>query len=265
MTKFQGRGFGEFVCKWYAERGMRGHLLGARFVSQPSLKKFLHSGENRFMSWLHDVDAGDYYGAHRALLDLAISETKYLTKKKTLLALSKLAALASDRTPADLDLDTTLSAIQREQELILHQEQLPCIVVESLAMNTDSMHVLSVVELIESLISGDVNPSANENDFKKALDLTSYADHEKLDIGELRLRIWSQAALRNDWVLVGSADPIAICKDTVFFKTVALCDDKSVVPSVEELLLTEELDSLRKVPTFEFLLRAGYEYFNRQL
>ena len=257
MHQFQGRGFGEFVCKWYAERGLRGHLLGAKFVNQPSLKNFLRSNENRFMSWLHEIDSQDYYGAHKSLLELALKETHYLSKKKTLLALSKLSALASDKSANDLE--ATLNTIQREQELVLHQDKLPLTVVEALAMDAENMHVLSVMELVECYVSCDINPTANENDFKKALDLVYFVDDNKLDVDEIRLHIWSQALLRDKWESAGNLDAIAVFKNTTFYKTVLLCDDRSIVPPVEVLLLTNELTSLREKASFEYLLRAGYE------
>ena len=35
--------------------------MGSSLASHPQLSHFLEGGDNKFMSWLHDINANDYY------------------------------------------------------------------------------------------------------------------------------------------------------------------------------------------------------------
>ncbi|XP_077996932.1 nuclear pore complex protein Nup133-like isoform X2 [Glandiceps talaboti] len=101
MNQFADKGFTDFVFKWYLDEGKRGKLLSQPLPAnqQSALSEFLDSHDH--LSWLHDIQMNAFEKAHDTLKRLAYKETGSFSKKKTLLSLSKLSALASDEvTPA---------------------------------------------------------------------------------------------------------------------------------------------------------------------
>ncbi|KAK2086092.1 hypothetical protein P7K49_035517 [Saguinus oedipus] len=97
MTQFADQNFSDFLFHWYLEKGKRGKLLSQPISQHGQLANFLQAHEH--LSWLHEINSQELekdVQAHATLLGLANMETRYFAKKKTLLGLSKLAALASD-------------------------------------------------------------------------------------------------------------------------------------------------------------------------
>uniref|UniRef100_A0A8C6ZRM5 Nucleoporin 133 n=1 Tax=Nothoprocta perdicaria TaxID=30464 RepID=A0A8C6ZRM5_NOTPE len=94
MSQFADQNFSDFLFRWYLEKGKRGKLLSQPIAQHGQLANFLQAHEH--LSWLHEINSQDLQKAHRTLQTLANAETRYFAKKKTLLGLSKLAALASD-------------------------------------------------------------------------------------------------------------------------------------------------------------------------
>lgn len=269
MNQFQNRGFSDFVFKWYMEAGKRGKLMSSSLANHPQLSRFLHQGDNAFLSWVHDINSGDFSKAHQTLMDLAVKETESVAKKKTLMSFSKLTALASDNPPPDVH--NRIEAINDGHDLILHQEMLPASVVEGLGLQLDNMKVFTPKELIELYIS-EMNDKANEFDFKKALDLLRYVDKEdtEIDINAILMAVWCKAILRDRWDDIPSENPLEYSKDTVFFKTVELAytegmDLREYLPPAEQILDAEELGDLRDNATFQYLVKAGYEQISRIL
>ncbi|KAK2188235.1 hypothetical protein NP493_139g03010 [Ridgeia piscesae] len=268
MSQFQRMGFPEYVFKWYMNEGKRGKLLSSSLASHPLLGRFLQTSENQHLSWLHDVNAGDFFQAQSTLQSLAAEHRTFVAKKKTLLSLSKLAAYAVEDPPESVH--SNIEAINRELDLILHQEQLPQDVVEGLGTDIDNMRVLSAKEIID-LYVGEFNVDANEFDFMKALDLLQFINKEDEDVDceDILTHIWCCAILKDDWSEISRPDdPFENCKDTVFFKTLEMAymdglDLTQCLPAVDRLLAAEELGSLRDQVSFQFLLRAGYEHLEQ--
>uniref|UniRef100_A0A8C7C8B0 Nucleoporin 133 n=1 Tax=Oncorhynchus kisutch TaxID=8019 RepID=A0A8C7C8B0_ONCKI len=98
MAKFADQNFADFLFRWYMEKGKRGKLLSQPIAQHQQLASFLQSHEH--LSWLHHIHVHDFSSAHKTLYGQANMETRYFVKKKTLLALSKLTALASDMPEA---------------------------------------------------------------------------------------------------------------------------------------------------------------------
>ncbi|ESO92060.1 hypothetical protein LOTGIDRAFT_233315 [Lottia gigantea] len=264
VEQYNEQGFSTVLFDWYMKHGRRGRLFSQQIGNSRDLGQFLESDNNRYLSWLHDISNQQYTQAHETLLDLARTETTFASKKKTLLSLSKLTALASDNQSPDMK--ERMDEIDDQLDLILHQEQLPPDSLQHLGMDTNNMSVLKPQEIIELYIS-EINAVATEYEFKKALDLLQYLDQEDddIDINELRLHIWSKAVLRDNWKDNKASDPLDTIKDTIFFKTVDLAYNEGLdlteyLPSVEEILQSEELGDLRNHPNFQFLIKAGYEH-----
>lgn len=263
MIQFADQGFSDFVFKWYLDEGKHSKLLSQPPSQHNALTRFLEGHDN--LSWIHYINTKQYELAHRTLKNLAINEQRYLSKKKTLLSLSKLAALTSNESPEIKDVQ--LTAINMEQDLILYQETLPQNVIKAFDLDPDRMRVLTPKELIEMYVC-DENSDANEYDFKKALDLLSFVITTSGDTESTKLHIWVRAILRDKWEVLDTNNPLESIKDTIFFRTVELAftqgaDLFELLPSIESFLHSEELGPVIENPTFIFLLKAAYEHITR--
>ncbi|XP_076463530.1 nuclear pore complex protein Nup133-like [Babylonia areolata] len=265
VAQFADRGFSQHLFNWYLKQGKRGRLLSQPFAQNPDLRRFLAADNTRYLSWLHEIGAGDFTGAHQTLTELARAEQAFLSKRRTLLSLSKLAALASDDPPESIELN--VGAINEELTQVGLQETLPKEILEKVGMDPDNMRVLSAADLIR-LYAGDENENASEVDFKKALDLLPYIDQAESpeEYDELKLFIWCQALLQDKdrWTDPSENDPAKMKNETVFFKTVDVLysegeDLAAVLPSTETLLESGLLGDLAHNTHFKFLLKAGYE------
>ncbi|XP_055060276.2 nuclear pore complex protein Nup133 isoform X1 [Misgurnus anguillicaudatus] len=266
MVKFADQNFADFLFRWYMEKGKRGKLLSQPVATHHQLASFLQA--HNHLSWLHDIHVQDYQRAHRTLYDQALTETKYFTKKKTLLALSKLTALASDMPEAVHH--RQLNDIVEQERFLLHQETLPKQLLDEKQLNPDTMPLLTPHNLINLYIC-DENRGANEYDFKKALDLLEYIEEEEVvDVEALKREIFSKA-LTKDWKESWSSsddndDPLEAARDSTFVKILQKLIQEGVslqsyLPDVKDLLQQEELENLKSKPYFVFLLRANYEHY----
>ncbi|GFS19154.1 nuclear pore complex protein Nup133 [Elysia marginata] len=260
--QYANKGFAKFLFEWYMREGKRSHLLAQPVMEGDELSNFLDADNVKYLSWLHEIKQRNYTGAQRALADLATDEKNFLSKKKTLLSLSKLAALASE--DIDENLEDNIEVINEELELITHQELLPAHAIESIGMDPDNMRVLTPVELIELYVS-EKNTNASELDVKKALDLLKYVDRDgDVDFKALALHIWCRAILLDSWEEdPNDADPLNSNKDKVFFKTVYLVhidgDLELYLPDLSALIASPELAEISRQPHFQYLMRGGYE------
>ncbi|KAM5143811.1 nuclear pore complex protein Nup133 [Callospermophilus lateralis] len=263
MTQFADQNFSDFLFRWYLEKGKRGKLLSQPVSQHGQLASFLQAHEH--LSWLHEVNSQELEKAHATLLGLANMETRYFAKKKTLLGLSKLAALASDLSEDVLQ--EKIEAMAEQERFLLHQETLPEQLLAEKQLRLGAMPVLTAPQLI-SLYICEENRRANEYDFKKALDLLEYIEEdEDVNIDDLKLEILCRALQRDDWSSSdGKDDPIEVSKDSVFVKILQkLLKDgvrlSEYLPEVQGLLQADQLGSLKSNPYFEFVLKANYEYY----
>uniref|UniRef100_A0A8C0C1L3 Nuclear pore complex protein Nup133 n=1 Tax=Buteo japonicus TaxID=224669 RepID=A0A8C0C1L3_9AVES len=263
MSQFADQNFSDFLFRWYLEKGKRGKLLSQPIAQHGQLANFLQAHEH--LSWLHEINSQDLQKAHRTLQTLANMETRYFAKKKTLLGLSKLAALASDFSE-DI-LQEKIEEISEQERFLLHQETLPEQLLAEKQLNLNDMPVLSASQLIDMYIC-DENRRANEYDFKKALDLLEYIDEEEeVDVNDLKLKILCKALQRDGWSSSdGKDDPIEASKDSIFVKILQKLLKEGVqlseyLPEVKDFLQANELGSLKYSAYFEFVLKANYELY----
>ncbi|KAH3854402.1 hypothetical protein DPMN_096944, partial [Dreissena polymorpha] len=265
QTQFADKGFSDFLFSWYMKEGKQGRLLTLPIPQHTQLQSFLQKDEFGYLKWLHDIECKNYREAHTTLLNLGRNEETYLAKKKTLLSLSKLAALAYGDD--DDEINANIRDINEEQELILNQELLPVELLEQMNVDAEHMKVLSPVELIQLYIC-DENLTATEYDFKKALDLMQFIDAEDpaIDYDDIRTSIWCRSILRDkaSWTHTPTGDPLDSVRDTIFFKTVSLAitdgwEPQQFLPDIHLLLSSEILGGLGTNKQLQFLLRAVYE------
>uniref|UniRef100_A0A8C1NCG3 Nuclear pore complex protein Nup133 n=1 Tax=Cyprinus carpio TaxID=7962 RepID=A0A8C1NCG3_CYPCA len=251
MVKFADQNFADFLFRWYMEKGKRGKLLSQPIATHQQLASFLQAHDH--LSWLHDIHVQDYQRAHRTLYSQANMETRYFSKKKTLLALSKLTALASD-------MPENKKQMMHQERFQLHQETLPKQLLDEKQLNPDSMPLLSPRNLINLYIC-DENRGANEYDFKKALDLLEYL--EEVSVNNMLKSSFSTWSSSDD-----NDDPLEAARDSTFVKILQKLIQEGVslqsyLPDVKDLLQEDELESLKSKPYFEFLLRANYEHYQK--
>uniref|UniRef100_A0A8C7C8X7 Nuclear pore complex protein Nup133 n=1 Tax=Oncorhynchus kisutch TaxID=8019 RepID=A0A8C7C8X7_ONCKI len=261
MAKFADQNFADFLFRWYMEKGKRGKLLSQPIAQHQQLASFLQSHEH--LSWLHHIHLTCEH-AHKTLYGQANMETRYFVKKKTLLALSKLTALASDMPECFLCHPTDMV---EQERFLLHQETLPKQLLEEKQQNPDTMPLLSAHNLINLYICDD-NRRANEYDFKKALDLLEYIDEEDaVDIEGLKCEIFCKALKKDEWSSAdGNDDPLEAAKDSIFVKILLKLIQEGVplqtyLPDFKDLLQLDEMEALKSKPTFEFVMRANYEHY----
>ncbi|KAJ8002012.1 hypothetical protein DPEC_G00175370 [Dallia pectoralis] len=263
MTKFADQNFADFLFRWYMEKGKRGKLLSQPIAQHQQLASFLQSHEH--LSWLHHILVHNFNSAHKTLYGQANMETRYFVKKKTLLALSKLTALASDMP--DAIMQKQVGDVVEQERFLLHQETLPKQLLEEKQQNPDTMPLLSAHNLINLYICDD-NRRANEYDFKKALDLLEYiVEEDAVDIEGLKCEIFCKALKKDDWSSAdGNDDPLEAAKDSIFVKILLKLIQEGIplqtyLPDVKDLLRVDEMEALKSKPTFEFVLRANYEHY----
>nr|XP_054759489.1 nuclear pore complex protein Nup133-like [Lytechinus pictus] len=239
MDKFSNKGFSDFVFKYYIDRGQRGKLL-THFAHRPELSEFLQPHDH--LGWLQDIHTSNYSQAQDTLRKLAARESFSVSKKKTLLSLGKLAALASDN-----DHQREISEINADLDIITHHEQLPRDVIQKLNLNEVDLPCMTPQQLIELVFVQDGS---------------QYSD--------LRLRIWCRAILRDEWNEMQGVDPWDYFKDSIFFKTAAKARQEGLnliecLPDPDALLQHYELDRMRDNAQFQYLLRTGFEQIGRSL
>uniref|UniRef100_A0A131XWZ6 Putative nuclear pore complex protein n=1 Tax=Ixodes ricinus TaxID=34613 RepID=A0A131XWZ6_IXORI len=262
MSQFAEQGFSEFVFKWQLDSGRRGDLLRQPPAQHRDLERFLEGHDQ--LSWLHHIQTGQFGRAAQTLERLGKREEKFLSRKKTLFSLSKLAALASN-DPPEVKEKRVKDAI-KEHDLIMYQESLPPAVMEAYCLDPDNMRVLSPEELIEMYVSKD-NVDANEYDFMKALELLDFIP-DSATAHRLRMHVWCQAMLRDQWEDLDTDRPLETMKELLFFRIVELAfsqnvDLKEFLPWVEDLLDMPELSDVKGNPNVLFMLKAGYEHIER--
>ena len=157
IAEFASRGFSDFLYQYYLNKGQKGKLLQQPAAYHNHVNKFLN--EHSDLSWLHDIRTNSYGKATATLRSLALKEEDYFGRKKSMLSIAKLCALASDE-PQQI-INEKVEAIADEQAKMLHQETLPQCILDHLGESTATMKVMPPEELI-SLYVSEFNEEATE-------------------------------------------------------------------------------------------------------
>ncbi|XP_058801780.1 nuclear pore complex protein Nup133 isoform X2 [Phymastichus coffea] len=259
MERFASQDFAGFLFSWYVKDGRQGQLLARcrRGGANELTEKVL---QHPVLSWVQAGLSDEYSVSARTLQSLAAEETELVTRKKSMLSMAKLAYLASDE-PED-KIQASIFEIDRELNLIAHQEDVPISVLEIYGYDVEKLRVLSPSELI-NLYTCIESPISNEYDFKKALDLLEFVEQDD-ERNSLKSKIWARAAKCDKWDTV-TKNPEQQIQNTIFFKLMDLVHImgnkvEDVLPPVEAVLSESELGILGSSSNFQYLIKLVYEY-----
>lgn len=141
IERYRDQDFSQFAINWHLQQNKRGDLFERFKRNQSELTRFL--GDHPSLAWIQTVFNGDLSRAARILLQLANSETELVSRKKTMLSLSKLTSLAADE-----DLSSQIDAINGELQLIQYQLMLPTRMLQIFGYDPDNQKVLKPEEII---------------------------------------------------------------------------------------------------------------------
>lgn len=258
-------GFAEVSYNWYLAQGKQSRLLTANVADPQKLTKFLTSQPH--LKWIHQLGSKDYATAGQTLAKLGLEETELLSRKKTLLSISKLSFLADGQDAESEDILT----INRHLETVTHQERMKPGVIENAGLMPENMAPISCPDLIR-LCVGDYNPNLEDMDVKKALDLLQGAAEDDTVSNEvfekLRLEIWCAVIMKDDWWTKCHLVAPDQIEQTLFYRAVILAYNSGMLvshflPTVDQLLGLETWGEVfveeGRRKQFEYILRSGYE------
>lgn len=224
MTRFASHQFSEYVFNWYLRENKPSRLI-IQHKENKSQNKALSSLVSDYpsLSWLQKIFQYEYLEASSVLYNLAKQETEYVTRKKSMLSIAKLAHLADLSSYQTESNKKYLNDINNELTLIAHQEGMPDIVMSEHGYDVENPRVLIPSELIRLYIDLEANSIITEFEFKKALDLLDYVDDE-LEKFELQHQIWCASILKDQilWQKLSINPNVEGAMETMFFKIVDL-------------------------------------------
>ncbi|XP_067617960.1 nuclear pore complex protein Nup133 [Eurosta solidaginis] len=256
IKKFEEYDFSQFAINWHLRQNRQGEVFERFKGNQAALSQFMR--DHPTLGWIQLVFNGSFERASKILLQLAQNETEFVQRKKSMLSLAKLAAFAS----ADSDLSIQLESINTELNIIDYQEQLNEAILQNFGYDVENPKVLKVDEIINLLISEE-NETANEFDFRKALELLNFLD-EPYDV---RHKIWCASILRDNWTAYDTNNAVDYLQNLLFFKLVEVChlmdgDCETFLPPMEDFLNSSELGDLVHNTSFQYLFKLTYEYIS---
>lgn len=143
IARYKDNDFSQFAIQWHIKKNKKGELFEKFKQNQAELSKFLNDHPN--LAWIQCVFNGELEMASKILYQLAISEVDLVARKKTMLSLSKLSALASK---SESDLVGIIEDINSQLLLINHQEQLPIGILTTFGYDIDNLKVLNAEQII---------------------------------------------------------------------------------------------------------------------
>lgn len=219
MQRFDDEGFSEFVYSWYMRENKQDKLIKrSRKVTKNEGVKKLDSflSNHPSLSWMPNIFNKQFDKAANTLKDLGINEKDSLTRQKTILSMCKLSRLAAN----GMKNDEFLNDINFRLELIQFQEDLPDYLLEHFGYDKNNPSVIPPKDLIGLYICPEYS-DATKMEFKKAIDLLEHINDVEVK-NEMRILIWKNAILRDDWSDKNLDSPIDILKNKLFFQVAEL-------------------------------------------
>lgn len=141
IERFKEHDFSQFAINWHLQQNKQGDLFERFRRNQSDLTRFL--SDHPSLAWVQAIFNGNLSKAARILLSIARNETEYVSRKKTMLSLAKLASLATEE-----HLDDQIELINRELVVIAYQSQIPIRLLTVFGYDTENPKVLKPEEII---------------------------------------------------------------------------------------------------------------------
>ena len=141
IEKYKELDFSQFAINWHLRQNKRGDLFERFKHNQSDLSKFLH--DHPSLSWVQAIFNGDLASASHVLYQLGRDETELVARKKTMLSLAKLTALAAEESANE-----RIENINAELLLITYQDTISQNLLLLFGYDVDSPRVLKADEII---------------------------------------------------------------------------------------------------------------------
>ncbi|XP_053688434.1 nuclear pore complex protein Nup133 isoform X2 [Sabethes cyaneus] len=253
IERYKEYDFSQFAISWHMRQNKQGDIFQRFKGNQAELARFLC--DHPSLAWIQLVFNGELAQAAEVLLALAQHEKELLSRKRVMLSLSKLCALA-----AEGDFSSQIAEINSEARLMDLQEQIPVEVLNIYGYDIRNAKVLTPEEIVDLFIADEYNKSS-EAEFRKALELLDFVEEPM----EVRHKIWCAAILRDNWEDYNRNAPLDTMQNMMFFRLIDLCyildgELENFLPPVESFLTATELGELVESKSFQYLIKLGYEH-----
>lgn len=253
IERYKEYDFSQFAISWHMRQNKQGDIFHRFKGNQAELARFL--SDHPSLAWIQLVFNGELAQAADVLLALAQNEKELLNRKRVMLSLSKLCALA-----AEGDFSAQITEINSEVRLLDLQEQIPVDILNIYGYDIKNAKVLSPEEIVDLYIADEYSKSS-ETEFRKALELLDFVE----DPIEVRHKIWCAAILRDNWEDYNRSAPLDTMQGMMFFRLIDLCyildgELENFLPPVESFLSAPELGDLVESKSFQYLIKLGYEH-----
>ncbi|XP_058813495.1 nuclear pore complex protein Nup133 [Topomyia yanbarensis] len=253
IERYKELDFSQFAISWHMRQNKQGDIFQRFKGNQAELARFL--SDHPSLAWIQLVFNGELVQAAEVLLALAQNEKELLNRKRVMLSLSKLCALA-----AEGDFSAQIAEINSESRLLDLQEQIPVEILNIYGYDIKNAKVLTPEEIVDLFIADEYHKST-EAEFRKALELLDFVEEPM----EVRHKIWCSAILRDNWENYNRNAPLDTMQNMMFFRLIDLCyildgELENFLPPVENFLTATELGELAENKSFQYLIKLGYEH-----
>ncbi|PRP88572.1 nuclear pore complex protein [Planoprotostelium fungivorum] len=263
LFSFRHQGFHQKLFTFYVQNNMTDRLLSVPREFSGELDRYLEDRPD--LSWIHDFSMKEYRKAAYTTLQEAQSETGSVERKKILLHISRLAALATG-TGADQKL------IPEAEELRYRaQNQLDMLEIQRVKF-AEISRPLSPHDLISQLMTGHVTSSNVIDSLNVWSDLPREAGRDVT-----LTSIWQAALAADDWESVVEIDSDDKLKErfreSVFYQSASaikanqkVYEQDPLAPLVIGNALSGYLQSLggKKQASVDRIIRTCYEMINSE-
>uniref|UniRef100_A0A7E4ZXC3 Nucleoporin_C domain-containing protein n=1 Tax=Panagrellus redivivus TaxID=6233 RepID=A0A7E4ZXC3_PANRE len=199
-TQFKSEEFDLYLYEYYKEHGLITDLLEQR---GDRVEHFL--SKHHEINWIRNVEKKEYGNAKTTLKTIAYSAPN-AKKKKTVLALAKLAALCEDEVDHE-----EVGQITNAITLLEHQEKINPNVVKSVNPTNAPLS-------IEGIVNANLSGGDKESFLKALIALTAVIDKREFatdmdKIDTLRTRIWSTIIEADKWQRAMKKSPMMPAED----------------------------------------------------
>ncbi|KAH8330617.1 hypothetical protein KR067_005786 [Drosophila pandora] len=253
-SQYEEFDFSQFAINWHLRQNRHGEVFERFKGNQTALAQFMR--DHPSLGWIQLIFNGDFERAAKVLYELAQCETEFVSRKKSMLSLAKLAAFAA----ADSDLTAQVEKINSDLSLVEYQAHLGHDILTTFGFDATEQKVLKAEEIINMFIAEE-NDTATETEFRKALELLNYVEQPY----DMRHKIWCAAIKRDNWTDYDPNNGVEYMHKLLFFKIIEISqvmgqEADSFLPPMEDFLESVELGDLPLQKPFQYLLKLTYEY-----